>query len=55
MITSLLTSDFQGMQVAVFDTRTLLKHASIQARDRNYQDLVNAGRKLTRLACESPV
>ncbi len=33
------TSDFIGQQVAEFDTRTLLKHAAKQARDRNYQDL----------------
>ncbi len=38
MIT-LPTSDFQGMTVAEFDTRTLLAHASQQARQRQYDKL----------------
>ena len=37
--TTIPTSDFQGMSVAQFDTRTFLGHAAEQARERNYQDL----------------
>jgi hypothetical protein len=31
------TSDIEGMAVAEFDTRTLLKHAAEQARARHYE------------------
>jgi predicted TIM-barrel fold metal-dependent hydrolase len=39
MTLTLPTSDFQGMQIAEFDTTTLLEHAAKQARQRKYQDL----------------
>jgi uncharacterized protein len=39
MTLTLPTSDLQGMQVAEFDTTTLLDHAAKQARQRKYQDL----------------
>ncbi len=37
--TTIPTSDFQGMSVAQFDTRTFFGHAADQARERNYKDL----------------
>ncbi len=37
MMTTLPTSDFEGMAVASFDTPTLLKHAAEQARARHYE------------------
>jgi hypothetical protein len=39
MSITLPTSDLQGMQIAEFDTTTLLEHAAKQARQRKYQDL----------------
>lgn len=39
MTLTLPTSDLQGMQIAEFDTTTLLDHAAKQARQRKYQDL----------------
>jgi len=39
MSITLPTSDIQGMQIAEFDTTTLLEHAAKQARQRKYQDL----------------
>jgi len=39
MTVTIPTSDFEGMSVGEFDTRTLLAHAAEQARDRNYKDL----------------
>jgi predicted TIM-barrel fold metal-dependent hydrolase len=39
MTAVLPTSDFKGMAVEEFDTRTLLSHAAQQARERNYEKL----------------
>ncbi len=39
MTVTIPTSDFQGMSVGEFDTRTLLAHAADQARERNYDKL----------------
>jgi hypothetical protein len=38
-MTTIATSDPQGMTVAEFDTRTLLEHAAQQARQRQYEKL----------------
>jgi predicted TIM-barrel fold metal-dependent hydrolase len=38
-VITLPTSDIEGMSVAEFDTRTLLKHAAEQARARHYEKL----------------
>src|SRR5579875_3159794 len=39
MAAVLPTSDFKGMAVEEFDTRTLLAHAARQARERHYEEL----------------
>src|SRR5580658_6591732 len=39
MTVTIPTSDFEGMSVGEFDTRTLLAHAAEQARDRHYEKM----------------